>query len=279
MKSEVHVVARAAQHLDGADRRERVEPAPDAAAPDEYAVVRVDTRPGRCGRGRGSRIVRDPEGHHVDQRAPARVAAIAGRVEQAPEDHPAEPEVALPLARADHEVGGGQAGEHAERRDPLRPPCLGERLGAGGLEHLDRQRVVEVEDDADRRAGEPPQQLAGQALHDDDVVARGRSGEGVVVAHAGLEQIQASHLGLGLGRLGGGPCGAGIWQSGRARAGQVARAGSGERHLALPRERSRQLVCPDRRPGHRLPHWLRRDDQHPRPSAHAATVALPSRRL
>ena len=88
--------------MDGADHRERVEPVPDAARPEQDLVVRTDPGDDAAQRRAGLRRLRiDAEGDDVDERAQRRVARVALAVEATGARERAEPEVALLLARAD----------------------------------------------------------------------------------------------------------------------------------------------------------------------------------
>ena len=69
-------------------------------------------RPVRAGAGRSGR----PNGHHVDEQPERGVGAVAPRVDQARHPHAPEPQVALLLARAHHEVGHRALAEHRRSR-------------------------------------------------------------------------------------------------------------------------------------------------------------------
>ena len=159
--------------------------------------------------------------------------------------HPAEPEVALALARADDEVGGGALGERSVA-DELLDPALRARWACGDrLEHLDHDRVVQVEHQPDRHAGEPAEQRRRQLLRDQHLVRARRRDESVEVLHARLDQAHS-----GVGRA-----------AGRRR---------GQRHVVLRREGTRQLGGADRRTRHSLADGLRRQDQDGGPHARSS---------
>ena len=91
--------------MDGADHRERVEPVPDSARPEQDLVARADPGHDAAQRRAWFRRLRvDTEGDDVDERAQRRVARVARAIEASRARQCAEPEVALLLARADERV-------------------------------------------------------------------------------------------------------------------------------------------------------------------------------
>ena len=173
-EDEPDVVAAARELGHGVDDRQRVEPVPDAAGPEQHAIVLADAGHDaleHAARG-ARRLRRDAERHDVDQLAQRRVARVALVVDASRLQQRAEPEVALRLARADERVAGSQDDGVGE---PVQHRGLG-RLAVVALprverEVLDVQRRVEVVDAARSRAGEPPHRRHGQALRDDAVGA------------------------------------------------------------------------------------------------------------
>ena len=142
----------------GPDRRGRVEPAPDAAGPEQHAVVRADAgqdalhdaapAPG----GRGSSGM--PKGTTSISDRSVGSRRYGPEVDQAVHRHAAEPQVALALARADDEVGHRALGQRAHADQALDAPLGARRLAGHRLEHLHDDRVVEVERDTHRAASE-----------------------------------------------------------------------------------------------------------------------------
>ena len=113
------------------------------------------------------RLRADAERHHRE--AVERV----GLEQLAPGQH-AEPEVALALARAQREVGGGEVRGGRPPDDPVQPRARRGGLAARRLDHLDDGRVVEVHDEPRRLAPDAREQPRRQQLGDHDVVRRGR---------------------------------------------------------------------------------------------------------
>jgi hypothetical protein len=219
-EDEVDVVG---QEGDSADRGRGVEPVPDAAAPQQDAVVRADRgerRPDRRRVRRAGRIGRHPERHddHVVERV---------GLEQLAQRQAAEPEVALALAGADDEVSGGQVRRGGARHDAAQAGARGGGLLARGLDHLDDGRVVEVDGESGRLAPDAVEQARRQQLRDDHVVLAHRRGQRVVVGEPGLQQRDAV-------------------------VGELARRRSGERDAAVRSQRARQLIGADRRSRHPL---------------------------
>ena len=183
------------QALERADRRERVKPAPDPAGPEQHAVVGSDPRPYTLHHGRVSPrgFLRKPKRHHVDELPEGRIGAIAVTVHEPGEPHAPKPQVALLLARADHEVGHRALSEH-------RAPGASRRVvavrRARGLEHLDHLRVVEVRDKADRQARRVSQQLRREALSHHDVMGAHRPEQPVEVEEPGFEQLAGHQRGI-----------------------------------------------------------------------------------
>ena len=92
----------------GPDRRERVEPVPDAAAPEQHFVVGLDAGNDALYRRRGGhrRIGLQAERHDVDQVSQIRIGVGDLGIDPAERAEHAEPEVALALARADEGAPG-----------------------------------------------------------------------------------------------------------------------------------------------------------------------------
>jgi hypothetical protein len=235
------------QPLHRLHRRDGVQPAPHAAAPDEHAVAVSDRRERGAQRARrdGWRRLRDPERDDRDQRPQRRVARVVVGADQAPQRHAAEPQVALALVGADDEVGGGAQRDRA-RDDP--PVDLALRAWGPARhpgKHLDHDRVVEVGDEP-RPAGEALQRDRRQLLRDHDVV----------LARGGDERL---HVGHARGDV---P---------EPRIGERARSGRRQRDVARPGQRARQLVGADRRAGHARADRLGGDDEHRRPHPRSAS--------
>ena len=143
----------------GADRGRRVEPVPDAAAPQQHAVLGADggqRLPDRRRVGRARRRARDAERH--DDEALQRVG-----LEQLAQREAAEPEVALALARADDEVGGGQVRRGGPGDDAAQARAGGGGLAARRLDHLDDGGVVEVDGEAGRQPPDAAEQARGSS--------------------------------------------------------------------------------------------------------------------
>ena len=183
------------QSLDHPDRRQRVQPRPDPAAPDEDPVVGPDLGPRAqkrlaCLRGLG----RQPRRHDVDQLAKAAVAVVEVAVDQVVTGEHPEPVVALAIARADDEIGAGEVGDRV-RGDDRRPASLRARgPGAIPLGGLDHDRVVEIGDVAGVQPGQRVEQVRRQALGDDDVVVLDRGHEPRVVLRGGVDHLDAQVL-------------------------------------------------------------------------------------
>ena len=158
-----------AQPFERTDGRQSVEPAPHSACPQQHSVLGADLRkhpsqdrpPGRLWRAVGK-----PEGNHVDEQAKGRVSAVEPRLDQAGHSHPSEPEVALLLARAHHQVGHRALAEH---RFPG-PSYRGARVVGHRLQDLDHLGVVEICDEPNGHARDEAQQLRRQALGHHHVV-------------------------------------------------------------------------------------------------------------
>ena len=142
----------------GPDERERVQPVPDPAAPEDDARVGGDAGMATLQAGPG---LRRPGGkadpHDVDEPAQALVVAVGARVHPAVRGEDPQPEVALPLAAAQEEVPELDAfvgDAHGVAVDPLlRLDALVEVV----VEVLEHERVVEVHHEPGRGALEEPE--------------------------------------------------------------------------------------------------------------------------
>src|ERR671935_1761966 len=104
--------------MDRADGCERIEPVPDPSAPGQHLVVFADAgddAPEHALR-RDGRLALDPERDDVYEVSEARVVCGRFRVDPADGTEHAEPEVPLPLARADERVAREQRDLLQQRR-------------------------------------------------------------------------------------------------------------------------------------------------------------------
>ena len=191
-EEQVHGPALRGQPLDGPDRGERVQPAPQPASPQQHLVVGADPGPHALehllpvhGRRRSGR----PKGTTSRNDAVGAVVAVGVQVDQAREPDAAEPQVALLLAGADDEVGHRALGGDGAGQAPGQA-VLARRAGVGQrLQQFDDQGVVEVGHVADGQLLHVAQQLGGQLLGDHHVVAAQRLEQRLEVLGRGLHQL------------------------------------------------------------------------------------------
>ncbi len=229
----------AVEALDRTDRRDRVQPGPDPAAPDQDPVVVADRGQRPQVRLGGRRpLVGKPRRDHVDQRPQRGVGVDHRRVEQPVAGQHPQPQVALALRGADDEVGAGEVGDRV-RGDHGGPAALrAPAATAVAFRGLDHDRVVEVGDVAGLEPREGVQQVRRQPLGDDDVVITGGGEQALVVLGGGVEQGDRGFVERALGRRHG--------------------------HLTAGRgDRSRQLQAADPGASHALADRLPADEQDP----------------
>ena len=210
---------------------------------------------------RRRRFVRQPERHDVDQRAERRVGGVRERVDAPRGLQRADPEVPLPLARADEVVALAQLLVHrVEDAGGLGVDGLGRegrrrarRVRDGGrphLEVLDRERTVQIDDDLRRQAPEQREAIEREALDDDDV---GLLGEGADRFRVGQRVLRDAATGVPNLRL------------------ERRRDG----HLAGSRQRPPQFEHANPGARHVRPQRVVGDQQHARPRAEARVQAEP----
>ena len=235
LEDQVHGGVEVVQARHRVDAGDGVQPVPDPAAPQQHAVVGADPRPRALQHRRRRRsrwLGRQPERHHVDERAQARVGAVAVQRDQPVQREPAQPQVALLLGRADDEVGSCAHGQRRQRGQRLRAPLRRARAVPHRLQHLHRARVVEVGHEPDRQPPHVAQHLRRQLLGHEHVVVGRRRQHAVEVGEARLQQrhpVVGQHAGC--------------------RGGQ-------RRRVACARQRPRDLERPDGRARHALAHRL-----------------------
>ena len=180
-EDEVDVVG---QERHGADRGRRVEPVPDPAAPQQDARRRPAGERGAQPAARApAAAAGTPNG--TTSRPAARRARPSSRAQ---ERHPAEPQVALALGRADHEVGRREVRGGGAARDRAEPRRAPRRAGAAPPRAPRRRSGCRGRRRAGRGRATPRQQPRRQQLRDHDVVRRERGEQRVVVGEPGLEQ-------------------------------------------------------------------------------------------
>src|SRR5258708_1464758 len=108
-KDEPDVVSRFAQLGDRPDHRQRVEPVPDPARPQENPACVVDARNDAAHRAATYRWLGfDPEGNDIDQAAERGIRRVAPVIDAPQREQRPKPEVALLLARTDEGVSVAQ---------------------------------------------------------------------------------------------------------------------------------------------------------------------------
>ena len=236
---------------DRPDHGERVEPGVDAAAPEHHDVVAVDSRDAVANRVPAPlrRLGGNPEGHHVDERAQRRVVGVGVRIHAVERAQRTQPVVALLLARTEHEVGVPDGVVDGPQRLVLHLQPRLHRRARGDEQLLEREGVVQVDDEALRRVAQPGTLVEHESLHHHHVEPRRQALEpgGVV----GLD-------------------GERLWR-------EVGGERRGQRHrVSESAELTGELEATDRRTGHPLAHVLVGQDQY---SAHpgASIAARPWR--
>ena len=196
----------------------------------------------------GKRLVRHAEGDDGDEAVQRRVVVVGDRVDAPEGGERSQPEVALLVAGAEHEVGAAQLLVQRGRGpahgvDPAAGPA---RLSAL-LELLEVHRVVGVDDHRHRRGGQPGAPDHDPALEHDDIGPADQLLQ-VGVADAADLEVGPSHF------------------TTRRRH---------QAHLVLPRQRGGDRHGSDGRPGHGRGEHVHRDDEDPPPDPRPLGRAVP----
>ena len=233
--------------VDGVHQREWIEPVVHPASPDHDRVRSLDDREGvpysgpDPDRWLGGKSERDD----VDQLPQTGVAVVCGRADPAERGQGSDPEIALALARTQHEVRGQQIGVCGCHLMRDRGRVLRGSHGATRLQILQVGGDVEVDDEW--LAG--PGDLLVPGCHarsgDHDVSPTGQT------AHSFASDGANLHVGVGPGCRGGGR----------------------QHHLVVPTEGLGQVPGPDARPWHLLSQGIERQNQY----ARSAQRPLPRR--
>ena len=158
-------------HRHGADQGQGVEPVVDPATPQDHLVVLADAvdDPPQAVLLLDGRLLRQPEGRHVDESAERGVLVVARGVDPTLTGELAEPEVALLLRGADEVVAASDLVVEGFDRHVGDLPPLGHRPVALLLEGLQMEGVIDVGDDHRVAVGCPVVDRQEDALEDDDV--------------------------------------------------------------------------------------------------------------
>ena len=238
-EEELDVAAGLGDAGDGADHRDRVEPLPDATAPEQHRVGLGDAFHDaleHAARG-GRRLGREAKRHDVDQSAQRRIGGVRVDIDPPEGGEQAEPQVTLAFARAQKRVTGQEREQLPLDDLAMHPVALGSiRTGGEEGQNLDQQRVVEVVDHLRAAPCKRAHRSRAELLGEDDVRAACEVEEPSVGEPGPDEHVGEVDLDVGLGR-------------------------DDQRDLGAVRELAREVEVADAGAGHLAADAVVRDDE------------------